>query len=213
MLTEPAARDDRADDRPLVEPQTRAEWRAWLELHAQDPQGAWLVLHKGKRAPLSYEEAVQEALAAGWIDSKANKLDAARYKVWFAPRKRGSGWSPSNKERVARLTEGGLMTQRGLAVVEAAKADGSWSALDEVMTLTLPADLEQALDADHEAAANFARFPASSKRIILEWLRQTRNPDTRRQRIEETVALAAQNLRVHHWRRPKEGNDDASGVS
>ena len=63
-------------------------------------RGVWLVLHKGRDAPLTYEEAVEEALAAGWIDSRTNKLDAERYKLWMAPRKKGSGWASSNKERV-----------------------------------------------------------------------------------------------------------------
>jgi len=191
-----------------VEPRSRSEWRAWLGAHAQDPRGIWLVLHKGAGSPLPYSEAVEEALAAGWIDSKANKLDAARYKVWMAPRKRGSGWSPTNKERVARLTESGLMTARGLSVVEAAKADRSWTALDAVMALEIPPDLRNALDADPTAADFFERFPASSKRIILEWIRQTKNPETRRQRIEETVSQAAKNIRVHQWRQP---GDQAGG--
>jgi uncharacterized protein YdeI (YjbR/CyaY-like superfamily) len=189
------------DEPRSVEPRGRSEWRAWLEEHREDAHGVWLVLHKGAGAPLVYSEAVEEALAAGWIDSKANKLDAARYKLWVAPRKRGSAWSPTNKERVARLTESGLMTARGLAVVEAAKADGSWTALDEVMALAIPTDLQEALNADSAASGFFERFPPSSKRIILEWIRQTKNPETRRRRIEETVESAARNIRAHHWPR------------
>ncbi len=191
------------EDALLVEPGSRAEWRAWLAEHEGRAGGIWLVLQKGAGAPLSYPEAVEEALAAGWIDSKANKLDAMRYRVWLAPRKRGSGWSPTNKERVARLTESGLMTSRGLAVVEAAKSDGSWTALDAVMALEIPTDLREALDADPAAADLFERFPASSKRIILEWIRQTKNPETRKQRIAETVSSAANNIRAHHWSQPK----------
>jgi uncharacterized protein YdeI (YjbR/CyaY-like superfamily) len=191
------------EDALLVEPGSRAEWRAWLAENNGRTGGVWLVLHKGADTPLSYPDAVEEALAAGWIDSKANKLDAARYKIWMAPRKRGSVWSPTNKERVAHLTQSGLMTARGIAVVEAAKADGSWTAWDGVMALEIPADLREALDADPAAADFFERFPASSKRIILEWIRQTKNPETRRQRIEETVSQAAKNIRAHQWRQPR----------
>jgi uncharacterized protein YdeI (YjbR/CyaY-like superfamily) len=188
---------------PLIEPVSRFEWREWLAAHGDDGHGVWLVLHKGRGAPLRYPDAVEEALAAGWIDSKANKLDPSRYKVWMAPRKRGSGWSPVDKERVARLTDQGLMTSRGEAVVQAARTDGSWWALDEVMSLQIPADLRAALESDLAAADNFELFPPSSKRIILEWLRQTKNPDTRLRRLEEIVTLAAQNVRAHHFRQPQ----------
>ena len=191
-------------EKPSFEPASRSEWRAWLREHAEDREGVWLVLHKGRDKPLAYAEAVEEAVAAGWIDSKANKLDAERYKLWVAPRKRGSIWAPSNKERVARLTQQGLMTQRGLAIVEAAKADGSWSAFDAVIALELPPDLQVAFASDPAAADNFERFPISSKQIILEWIRQARSPETRRRRIEETVESAARNVRAHHWRPAKE---------
>jgi uncharacterized protein YdeI (YjbR/CyaY-like superfamily) len=193
---------EKADER-LVEPGSRGEWRAWLTEHAGDGRGVWLVLQKGRGSPLTYNDAVEEAVAAGWIDSKANKLDSARYKIWMAPRKKGSMWAPSNKERVARLTEQGLMTPRGVAVVEAAKADGSWEALDTVMALQIPPDLREALDADPVAAGNFEAFPASSKRMILEWIRQAKSAQTRSRRVEETARLAAENMRAQQWRQSK----------
>jgi uncharacterized protein YdeI (YjbR/CyaY-like superfamily) len=186
-----------------VEPSSRAEWRDWLAAHADDGHGIWLVLHKGNGVPLSYDEAVEEALAAGWVDSKPNKLDERRYKLWLALRKPRSGWSRVNKERVARLNNEGLMTERGLAVVAAAKADGSWEALDDVLALEVPPDLADALAEDPDAQRYFEQFPPSSKRIILEWISQTKSPETRRRRIGETVTLAAQDIRAHHWRQPK----------
>ena len=190
-------------DKRSFEPSSRAQWREWLGLHCTDDAGVWVILHKGDDVPLTYEDAALEALAIGWIDSKPNKLDDRRYKLWVAPRKPGSGWSRVNKDRVASLLESGLLTERGLAVVEAAKADGSWEALDSVLALEIPDDLRAALDLDEDAAGYFDAFPPSSKRIILEWIGQTKNPDTRKRRVEETVELAAQNIRAHHWRQPK----------
>jgi len=190
-------------DKRSFEPLSRAQWREWLGLHAAEVEGVWVVLHKGDDVPLTYEDAALEALAAGWIDSKPNKIDDRRYKLWVAPRKPGSGWSRVNKDRVASLLEAGLMTERGLAVVDAAKADGSWEALDSVIALDVPDDLRKALDLNAAAAGYFDAFPPSSKRIILEWIAQTKNPETRRRRIDETVDLAAQNVRAHHWRQPK----------
>jgi uncharacterized protein YdeI (YjbR/CyaY-like superfamily) len=190
-------------DKRSFEPSSRTQWREWLARHCADDAGVWVVLHKGDDVPLTYEEAALEALAVGWIDSKPNKLDDRRYKLWVAPRKPGSGWSRVNKDRVASLLAAGLMTERGLAVVEAAKADGSWGALDSVLALEIPDDLHAALAADAHATRHFDEFPPSSKRIILEWIAQTRNPETRARRIKETVELAAQNVRAHHWRQPE----------
>jgi uncharacterized protein YdeI (YjbR/CyaY-like superfamily) len=188
----------------LVEPLSRSQWRAWLAEHAEDRRGVWLVLHKGKQAPMTYTEAVEEALAAGWIDSKVKTIDAIRYRIWMAQRKPGSLWSPRNKERVARLEAAGLMTARGAGVVEAAKADGSWNALDPILAGEIPADLSEALAADRDAADFFAGLPESAKRITLYWISEAKTPETRQRRIREAVSLAGKSLRAPQPRQPDE---------
>jgi hypothetical protein len=112
-----------------VHPLSRAEWRQWLAANHTRTEGIWLISYKkatGKPA-VTYDESVEEALCFGWIDSKGNKLDDERSMLWFAPRKPRTGWSKPNKERVERLIQAGLMTPAGLAKIENAKADGSWS--------------------------------------------------------------------------------------
>jgi uncharacterized protein YdeI (YjbR/CyaY-like superfamily) len=185
-----------------IHPKTRAEWRAWLEQNHTRTQGVWLISYKkGTGKPrFQYDEAVEEALCFGWIDSKPNKLDEERSLLWFAPRKRGTGWSKQNKERVERLIEQGLMMPAGLAKVEAAKEDGSWNALDAIEALEIPPDLEEALTAYSEAKQNFEAFPRSAKRGILEWIVSAKKPETRAKRVAETAQLAAQNLRANQWR-------------
>jgi uncharacterized protein YdeI (YjbR/CyaY-like superfamily) len=190
-----------AADAPLVEPGSRAEWRAWLAGHGDQKVGIWLVLRKGRETPLTYAEAVEEAVAAGWIDSKANKLDDRRYKLWMAPRKPGSMWASSNKERVARLTEQGLMTPRGQAIVDAAKADGSWAAFDAALELQVPDDLREALGVDAAAAAFFAGLRASRQRVILAWIQEAKTAETRAKRIRRTAEAAANGLRPDQWPR------------
>lgn len=182
-------------------PLTRAEWRAWLEHHHPRKEGIWLIGYKKAtgKSRFDYDEAVEEALCFGWIDSKPNKLDEERSLLWFAPRKPGTGWSKLNKERVERLMAQGLMMPAGLAKVEAAKQDGSWTALDAIEALEIPPDLGQALTA-YESAQNFEAFPRSVKRGILEWILSAKKPETRAKRIEETAQLAAQNLRANQWR-------------
>jgi len=184
-------------------PKTRAEWRAWLGAHHARSEGVWLVFFKKAtgKPRVTYDEAVEEALCFGWIDSKPGKLDEERSMLYFAPRKPGSGWSKPNKERVARLLEAGLMAPAGLAKVEAAKRDGSWNALDAVEALTIPPDLEAALATNETARVHFSAFPRSVKRGILEWIVSAKKPETRAKRIQETVTLAAENKRANQWRK------------
>ena len=183
-------------------PTTRAAWRAWLAKHHTQTAGVWLISYKKAtgKPQVTYDEAVEEALCFGWVDSKPGKLDEARSMLWFAPRKAGSGWSRPNKERVARLIEAGLMMPAGLTKIEAAKQDGSWTALDAVELLEVPSDLAQALAANPIAQQYFEAFPRSAKRGILEWISNAKRPETRAKRVEETARLAAENKRANQWR-------------
>ncbi|HEX2110261.1 MAG TPA: YdeI/OmpD-associated family protein [Gaiellaceae bacterium] len=115
----------------------------------------------------------------------------------FTPRRPGSPWSRSNKERVARLERDGRMTPAGRALVEAAKRDGSWTKLDAVENLEIPPDLAEALASIPEAETHFAAFSASSRRHILAWIAGAKRPETRARRIAETARLAAQNVKAN----------------
>ena len=95
------------------------------------------------------------------------------------------------------------MLPAGLAVVAAAKADGSWNALDAVETLTEPPELTAALDAEPAARAAWDTFPPSTRRAILEWISNAKTPDTRHQRMNQTVAEAAVGRRANQWRQPR----------
>lgn len=180
-------------DLPLIEPQDRAQWRAWLEEHHADSPGVWLAVGKKGNAitALDYESAVEEAVCFGWIDSVINRMDDARYKQLMTPRKRGSIWAPSNKARVARLTEQGRMAPAGLAAVAAAQADGSWTLLDEVEALVIPDDLAAALTGNPSGARGFEALPPSTRKQLLYWVASAKRPATRLRRITEVVAAAA----------------------
>ena len=92
-----------------VHPLSRAEWRAWLDENHKRDEGVWLITYKKAtdKRRLEYDEAVEEALCFGWVDSKPSKLDEERSMLWYAPRKAGSGWSRPNKERVERMAASG----------------------------------------------------------------------------------------------------------
>ena len=192
-------------DAEVVEATDRAAWRRWLTRHHARDGGVWLVIHKkGSRSgSLSYEDAVLEALCFGWIDSTANRLDHERYKLWLAPRKPKGVWSSINKKRVTRLIEAGQMQPSGLAVIEAAKANGAWAALDRSDALIMPDDLAEALAAEPDAARHFEAFPPSTKKQVYFWIENAKRPETRAKRVAETAAQAAENRRVSDWR-PKE---------
>ncbi len=181
------------DEIPLLEPANRAEWRAWLEQHHASSPGIWVAIGKkgGTRTTLTYEETVQEALRFGWIDGVVNRLDADRYKQRLTPRRPGGTWSPSNKERVARLIEQGLMTPAGFAAIEAARANGSWKLLDDVENLVVPEDLAAALETIPAAASFFAGLSPSPKKMVLYWIGSAKRPATRARRIDQTLQAAA----------------------
>ncbi len=186
-----------------VHPGSRADWRRWLARHHERGAGVWLVSYKKStgKPRMEYDEAVEEALCFGWVDSKPRKLDDERTMLYFAPRKPGSGWSAPNKQRVERMLAAGRMMPAGLAKVEAARRDGTWSKLDAVEALEIPADLQEALRVHGEAATHFESFPRSVKRGILEWIGNARRAETRARRIEETAVLAARNERANQWPR------------
>jgi uncharacterized protein YdeI (YjbR/CyaY-like superfamily) len=190
-------------DRPRVHLERREDWREWLAEHHASADGVWLVSWKQAtgRPALGYDAAVEEALCFGWIDSLARSLDEERGMLLFTPRKRGSRWSRLNKERVARLEAAGLIEPAGAAVIEAARADGSWSALDDVENLVVPDDLAAAFAARPGAADHWEQFPRSVKRGILEWILDAKRPETRARRIEEVAAEAAAGRRPGQWRR------------
>lgn len=108
---------------------TRAEWRVWLANNCQTEKAVWLILyHKKSQVPsINLNDATEEALCFGWIDSLAKKRDAESYYLTFTPRNpKRSNWSQPNKERVARMIQQGLMTEHGQKLVDLAKSTGKW---------------------------------------------------------------------------------------
>ena len=182
-----------------LQPATLADWRAWLADNHARPEGVWLITYRPAigKTPFSYEQAVEEALCFGWIDGPANKLDDERTMLWFAPRRPGSGWARTNKARIERLIADGRMTPAGLAKIEAAQADGSWTLLDSVERLEVPDDLAAEFDKYPDARAHFDAFPPSARRMALAWIAMAKRPETRAKRVSETARLAQENVRVN----------------
>jgi uncharacterized protein YdeI (YjbR/CyaY-like superfamily) len=187
----------RAEEGERFHPESRAEWRAWLAGHHDRSGAVWLVLWRqgSGRTGLTYEEAVLEALCFGWIDGKAAGLDDQRTMLRFSPRKRGSGWARSNKLRVEQLLAEGLMAEPGLALIEEAKRDGSWTRLDAVEDLVVPDDLAAALAAHPGAREHWDGFPRSVRRAALLRIVEAKRPETRAKWVAETARLTARGER------------------
>ncbi len=192
----------KSDNKQSIYAKDRSEWRKWLEKNHATSSDVWLIYYKtGSGKPsVSYDEAVEEALCFGWIDSRVNTLDDERYRQVFSSRKPKSSWSKLNKQRVEQLIQNGLMTAAGLEKIADAKKNGSWSALDAIEDLQLSADIVAALESNKTASDNFMAFSNSSKKNIVRWIESARRPETRLRRIEETVTLAAQNLKAYPYR-------------
>jgi uncharacterized protein YdeI (YjbR/CyaY-like superfamily) len=186
------------DDAPYVHADDRATWRAWLEENHATVRGAWLVTWRSTtgRGSLDYEAAIEEALCFGWVDSTGGRFDDDHGKLYFAPRKPRSVWAATNKARVARLTAEGRMASAGLAAIERAKENGSWTILDSSDRLEVPADLAAALDTSPPAAAHFAAFPPSTRKQLLAWIATAVRPATRTARIARVAEAAARNERL-----------------
>lgn len=190
------------DDLDRFHAETRAQWRAWLAEHHAGAPGVWLVRWKkatGRPAP-SHGEVVIEALCFGWVDSLVRKLDEERAMLLVTPRKRGSNWSKINKEHVETALREGIMTPAGLALVEAAQADGSWTALDDVENLVVPDDLAAAFAARPGAREHWDGFSRSVRRGILEWILNAKRPETRARRVAETADRAQAGEKANQWR-------------
>lgn len=179
----------------------RHEWRQWLYDNHLTSKGVWLIFNKKSsgKPHLSYDEAVEEALCFGWIDSKPGTLDTERSRQYYSPRNPKSNWSKLNKNRIEKLIRAELMTEAGLKMVEIAQKTGTWTALDSVSNLEIPNDLMAALQALPPAEQYFNAFPPSVKKGILEWILNAKTSETRLKRITETANLAAENKRANQY--------------
>lgn len=191
-------------DLPRYYPPTRADWRNWLATNHATAMGVWIIYYKKHtgQPTVPYDDAVEEALCYGWIDSKPNKLDDERYMQLFTPRKPKSPWSRLNKQRIEKLEQAGLIAEAGWAKIKAAKEDGSWTILDPIENLEIPEDLGEALAANPKAASYFEAFADTYKKGILWWIATAKRPETRAKRVKQTVEMAAMNLKAQFDKKP-----------
>jgi uncharacterized protein YdeI (YjbR/CyaY-like superfamily) len=176
----------------------RENWRKWLQENHEQSEGIWLIYYKkpSGKPRIKYDDAVEEALCFGWIDSKIKRINDEYYVQYFTPRRKGSVWSKYNLERVKSLIERGQMHPSGMEKYREAienpglvydnKTDGE---------PVIPEDLEKELQKNSEAYQNFVNFSLSARRIYIGWLNNAKRPETRNKRILQVVEFSKQNKR------------------
>lgn len=176
---------------------TREKWRAWLEQHHATATEVWLVYYKkhtGKPRVL-YDDAVEEALCFGWIDSIVRKLDEDRFAQKFTPRKDHGTWSALNLDRMKRLIANGRMTLAGLAKFEPTRQSAPKPQRFEIGA-EIPAFIAEALQAHPAAAENFHRLAPSYRRSYIGWIIHAKKEETRQRRLQEAIEKLERNEKL-----------------
>lgn len=181
--------------------ESKTAFRNWLIDNHATASNLWLIIYKKDSGTpsITYDQAVDEALCFGWVDSSINKRDDDSFFQYFAKRNPKSNWSRVNKLKVEKLISEGLMTASGMKMIDLAKQTGTWTALDDVENLVNPPDLQESLDQNPLAKEYFELFPRSVKRGILEWLMNAKQTETRLKRITEIVSKAERNERANQF--------------
>ena len=192
------------NDLPLIAFADAAEFEAWLGAQPEGSSGAWLRFAKtgAAQATIAKTEAIDCALAHGWIDGQLGAIDDQYFKTRFTPRKRRSAWSQINCQRAERLIADGRMTARGLAQVELAKSDGRWDAAYAPQAkATLDDDLLSALHAVPDAFAFFETLDSANRYAVIYRVHQAKSPQKRAAKIGELVAKLGRGEAFHPPRR------------
>ncbi len=175
---------------------TRAKWRAWLAKNHKTAKDIWLIFYKKSsgKPRISYDDAVLEALAYGWIDSIVKGMDESRFVQRFSPRKPTSILSQMNKERIRELIKEGKMTGAGLrALAHVYDPD-----TDKKEAFSIPAGIYRALKANDEAWRHFQKFPESYKRIRIEYIesRKRHGVAMYTKALKHFIKMTARNKRI-----------------
>jgi uncharacterized protein YdeI (YjbR/CyaY-like superfamily) len=175
---------------------TRKAWRNWLAKNHDKETEIWLIFYKVKvkKESIKYVDAVEEALCFCWIDSTVKRIDDEKHMQRYTPRKARSNWAASNKARVKRLIENGLMTESGLNSIKIAKQNGSWNKLDNIETrLEIPEELKGVFKANQKAKGLFDKLSKSRKKQIIWWIESAKRHETRVKRVNDTVHSLSKN--------------------
>jgi uncharacterized protein YdeI (YjbR/CyaY-like superfamily) len=187
-------------DLPVLSFATVRAWSAWMAANHASSPGLWLKIakHGSNAASITYADALDVALAWGWIDGQKGRLDDSWWLQRFTRRGPKSIWSKINRDKAMALIAAGEMKRAGLAEVERAKKDGRWEAAYESQSKAIvPPDLAVALKSDSRAARFFETLDAHNRYAVLFRIHTAKKPDTRAVRIEKLVAMLSRHEKLH----------------
>jgi uncharacterized protein YdeI (YjbR/CyaY-like superfamily) len=171
----------------------RLDLRAWLEKNHSSEGEVWLIYYKKHTGEptISYEDAVEEAICFGWIDTTVRRLDDERYAQKFTPRRPKSKWNKRNIQRARKMIREGRMTESGLKIFNERRE------YEEIVeTLEIPPDLKKALKEDKLAWKNFNSFAPSYRRMYIYYITSAKRDETRKKRIYQVVKQSKENKKV-----------------
>jgi uncharacterized protein YdeI (YjbR/CyaY-like superfamily) len=178
----------------------REAWDAWLEKNYRNSDGLWLRLAKkgsGMRS-VTYGEALEVALAYGWIDGQKKPESELAWLQRFVPRGVRSIWSKINREKALSLIASGEMSAAGLEAIENAKKNGRWeAAYDSPSGATIPSDFQAALDANRQAAAFFKTLDRANRYAVLWRIQTAKKRETRERKIRELIEMLQREEKIH----------------
>jgi uncharacterized protein YdeI (YjbR/CyaY-like superfamily) len=183
----------------IVAFESAAQWTAWLKTHHAKSDAVLLRIDKtAAKGALTYAQAIDAALAWGWIDSQKRALDKTAWLQRFSRRTAKSPWSKINREKAEALIASGAMKAAGLAEVERAKAEGRWAqAYDGARTVAVPDDLAAAFAKNKKAKAFFETLDGGNRYAILWRVQTARKAQTRAERIAKFVAMCGRGETLH----------------
>jgi uncharacterized protein YdeI (YjbR/CyaY-like superfamily) len=189
-----------ADEKPTEQFADAATFDSWLAANHADHPGIWLKIAK-KGAPtasVSYQEALDVALAYGWIDGQKRPLNDHYWLQAFTQRRARSVWSKRNVDKAVAMIWAGTMRPAGQAQVDAAKADGRWErAYVGQSAVTESPEFLAALDANPVAREFYASLKSTNRFSIYYRIQTARKAETRASRIEALVAMLERGETFH----------------
>jgi uncharacterized protein YdeI (YjbR/CyaY-like superfamily) len=174
------------DEADLLYVTKRSEWREWLKQHYKSGQEVWLVYYKkhSGKARILYNDAVEEALCFGWIDSTVKSIDVDRFAQRFSLRNSKTPYSQANKERLRELVKLGKVVDEVLAT------------LGDLLReqFEIPPDILDAIQANQEALKNFQQFSQPYIRIRIAFIDGARNrPQEFKKRLMYFIKMTEKN--------------------
>jgi uncharacterized protein YdeI (YjbR/CyaY-like superfamily) len=176
----------------------RAAWRAWLEENHAREREVWLVYYKKHtgRPRVPYDDAVEEALCFGWIDSVVRRVDDDSYLQKFTPRRDKSNWCESNVRRARKLIGEGRMTKAGLDAIAEGALDTEFAPKPKSKDVEVPRFVSDALKGTPRAWENFNALAPSYRREYVNWIMQAKREETRERRLAEAARLLSENKKL-----------------